>query len=74
MPLERLTVKQAADYLGVHTDTIYTMVRKKEIPHFKLRRRIMFSKESINEWIREQEMQSVETEEESRNLMTLSYS
>lgn len=55
MDLERFNVKEAAEYLGVCVDTIYTMVRRREIPHFRLRRRIMFSKSAINDWIREQE-------------------
>jgi len=52
---DRMTVAHAADYLGVHTDTIYKMVKQKEIPHFRLRRRIMFSKRAIDEWIMLQE-------------------
>ncbi|MGY0692660.1 helix-turn-helix domain-containing protein [Virgibacillus sp. FSP13] len=67
--MQRLTVKTAAEYLGVHTDTIYTMVRQKEIPHFRLRRRIMFSKEAIDNWIRSQEENNVQDQQ----LMTLSY-
>lgn len=58
--MERFTVQQVADYLGVHTDTIYAMVRQKQIPHFRLRRRIMFSKSAIHAWIREQEAENVE--------------
>ncbi len=50
-----MTVKDLSDYIGVHKDTIYTMVRQKEIPHFKIRRRIFFSQEAIDIWIREQE-------------------
>jgi len=50
-----MDVKQAAEYLGVCTDTIYTMVKKKEIPHFRIRRRILFSKEAIESWIKSQE-------------------
>lgn len=50
-----MTVQEIADYLGVHPDTIYTMVREKQIPHFRVRRRIFFSIEAINAWIREQE-------------------
>ncbi|MCP3026644.1 helix-turn-helix domain-containing protein [Halobacillus sp. A5] len=60
MPIKRLDVKQAADYLGVCTDTIYTMVKQKEIPHFRLRRRIMFSEEALNDWIRQQEADHME--------------
>lgn len=61
--MQRFTVKQAADYLGVHTDTVYTMVRQKEIPHFRLRRRIMFSREAIDNWIKEQESNNVKEQE-----------
>lgn len=50
-----LDVKDAADYLQVSTDTIYDMVRKKEIPHFRVRRRIFFSKNTLDEWISQQE-------------------
>ncbi|WP_313430887.1 helix-turn-helix domain-containing protein [Siminovitchia terrae] len=52
--MSTLTAKEVARYLGVCEDTIYTMVRKKEIPHFRIRRRIFFLKEKIDEWIREQ--------------------
>ncbi|MYL45015.1 helix-turn-helix domain-containing protein [Virgibacillus halodenitrificans] len=67
--MNRFTVKDAAEYLGVCTDTIYTMVRQKEIPHFRLRRRIMFSKEAIDHWIRDQEENNVQEQQP----MTLSY-
>lgn len=60
MTLQRFDVKDAAEYLGVCADTIYTMVKKSEIPHFRLRRRIMFSKSSIDQWIAEQEENSYE--------------
>ncbi|MBF0706004.1 helix-turn-helix domain-containing protein [Bacillus hwajinpoensis] len=56
MERRTLTVNEAADYLGVCNDTIYTMVRTEEIPHFRIRRRIFFSKETIDIWVREQEM------------------
>ncbi|MFG6116925.1 helix-turn-helix domain-containing protein [Halobacillus sp. MO56] len=50
-----MNVIEVADYLGVCKDTIYTMVRTDEIPHFRLRRRIFFSQETIDSWIKEQE-------------------
>ncbi|KMY49201.1 helix-turn-helix domain-containing protein [Peribacillus loiseleuriae] len=52
-----LTVQNVAEYLGVHPDTIYTMVKQKQIPHFRVRRRILFSTEAINDWIKKQESQ-----------------
>jgi excisionase family DNA binding protein len=45
MERKTLTVQEIAEHLGVHRDTIYTMVRQKQIPHFRIRRRILFSRE-----------------------------
>lgn len=50
-----LTVSETADHLGVSVDTIYTMVREKQIPHVRVRRRIFFRVEAIEEWMRNQE-------------------
>lgn len=55
-----LTAQEVAEYIGVHPDTIYTMVREKQIPHFRVRRRIFFSLETINAWMRDQEQKSLE--------------
>ncbi|WP_313431718.1 helix-turn-helix domain-containing protein [Siminovitchia terrae] len=48
------TVQETAEYLGVCEDTIYTMVKNREIPHYRVRSRIFFLKEKIDQWIREQ--------------------
>lgn len=55
-----LTVQEVADYLGVHQDTIYSMVQQKQIPHFRVRRRIFFSKGTVDTWISNQETNLVE--------------
>lgn len=55
-----LTAQEVADYIGVCIDTIYTMVREKQIPHLRVRRRIFFSVETIDAWMREQEQKSLE--------------
>ncbi|USK47208.1 helix-turn-helix domain-containing protein [Cytobacillus oceanisediminis] len=60
MQRKTLTAQEVADYIGVHIDTIYTMVREKQIPHFRIRRRIFFSIETINAWMRDQEQKSLE--------------
>ncbi|MBG9549294.1 MULTISPECIES: helix-turn-helix domain-containing protein [Cytobacillus] len=60
MQRKTLTTQEVADYIGVHPDTIYTMVREKQIPHFRVRRRIFFSLETINAWMRDQEQKSLE--------------
>lgn len=50
-----LKVQEVADYLGVHQDTIYNMVKQKEIPHFRVRKRILFTREAIDSWILQKE-------------------
>ncbi|MCL6571732.1 MAG: helix-turn-helix domain-containing protein [Bacillus sp. (in: Bacteria)] len=60
MKRNTLTVQEVAMYLGVHQDTIYTMVRQKQIPHFRIRRRILFHQETINVWIEKQETMIVQ--------------
>lgn len=60
MQRKTMTAQETADYIGVHLDTIYTMVRQKQIPHFRIRRRIFFSKETIDAWMHEQEIKSLE--------------
>ncbi|MFD1851402.1 helix-turn-helix domain-containing protein [Oceanobacillus bengalensis] len=49
-----MTVKEVADYIGLHTDTIYDLVRENKIPHFRIGRKILFTKETIDNWVLEQ--------------------
>jgi len=58
MERKTMTVKEMATYLGVHLDTVYKMARANEIPHFRLRSKILFSKEVVDAWIAEQQEQS----------------
>lgn len=48
------TVNEIAQYLNVSTDSIYTMVREKQIPHVRIRRRIIFLDEVVEQWLKEQ--------------------
>lgn len=50
-----LSVKELADYLSIHTDTLYKMVKEKKLPHFRIGGKILFTRSAINEWIAEQE-------------------
>lgn len=47
-----LTPQEVANLLGVSRETIYTMTRENQIPHFRVRGRIMFNKEIIEAWTR----------------------
>lgn len=53
-----LTVEEIAKYIGISKEQIYLMVREKRIPCFRIGRRILFKRESIDRWIEDQ-MQEV---------------
>jgi excisionase family DNA binding protein len=46
------TVKEAASLLKVTPPSLYGLVHRKEIPHFKKGRRLYFSKHELVEWVR----------------------
>ncbi|WP_421535590.1 helix-turn-helix domain-containing protein [Priestia sp. D3YE.R1] len=50
-----LTVKEAAECIGVSKDLIYKMVQEKRIPCLRIGKRLLFRRESIEEWMISQE-------------------
>lgn len=46
-----LTVEEVSQVLGVSQSTIYTMARENEIPHKKVRGRVLFHKPTIERWL-----------------------
>jgi len=59
MSKNTLDVAEVAALLGVSHTTIYKLVREQQIPHFRVRSRIFFRLDSINEWISEMENKAV---------------
>lgn len=51
MEQRTMSVADVADYLGLHTDTIYDLVKEKEIPHIKIGRRIFFMEDVLEKWM-----------------------
>jgi len=50
--MERLmTIKELAEYLQLEEHTIYKMVRKGEIPAYKIAGQWRFKREMIEEWL-----------------------
>lgn len=47
-----LSVIEAAELIGVSTTCIYTMVREKQIPHLRVRSRILLHRSTIEAWLR----------------------
>lgn len=46
-----LTVAETAEKLKVSTSTIYDLVRKKQIPHFRIGQKIFFRLDALDNWI-----------------------
>ena len=51
---EVLTAKDLATYLRCHVSTLYRLVNRGEIPHFRLGSDIRFRRSAIEKWLDEQ--------------------
>lgn len=51
LPREVMDVRQAAEYLGISTDTLYRYAAGGLIPAFKLGNRWRFKKSLLDEWM-----------------------
>ena len=45
-----MTVKEMADYLGVHSSTIYKLLKKHQIPGFRVGSDWRFNVEEVDRW------------------------
>jgi len=43
--------KEIADYLGISKDTLYRMIKRKQIPFYKVGKLIKFDRSEINAWV-----------------------
>lgn len=59
-----LDIKEAATYLGVHMDTVKKLIREKELPHVRIAGRILLRPGTLDEYMAQQERQSINKEEE----------
>jgi excisionase family DNA binding protein len=50
-----LALEEAAEFLKVHTSTIYRLLKSHTIPAFKIGSDRRFNQESIQRWIEERE-------------------
>jgi excisionase family DNA binding protein len=50
-----LTLEEAADFLKVHPSTIYRLLKKRQIPAFKIGSDWRFNQESIEQWVKKLE-------------------
>ena len=53
MSRDVMTVKELAEYLGLHPQTVYEKVREGEIPTTQVGKTYRFPRTLINEWLKE---------------------
>jgi len=46
-----MTVREACAYLRVRPSTIYKLLQRAEIPHFKVGSELRFSAEALDRWL-----------------------
>ena len=56
-------IKEVADYLGIHTSTVYKYAQKGKIPAFKIGSDWRFTKKSLDQWIDAQVNDNVSNKE-----------
>ncbi|PEP85321.1 helix-turn-helix domain-containing protein [Bacillus toyonensis] len=55
-----LTVKEVAELLDVSLTTVYSMTRMNEIPHARIRGKILFHRSTVETWLIHGGMQNYE--------------
>ena len=50
-PRRIMTAPEVAEYLRIHLSTLYKLVRKHQIPAFKMGTEIRFDRDVIEKWI-----------------------
>ncbi|MGO9602130.1 MAG: helix-turn-helix domain-containing protein [Candidatus Binataceae bacterium] len=48
-----MTAKEVAEYLHVHLTTLYKLIRKDALPHFKIASEYRFNRQEIEKWMAE---------------------
>lgn len=56
----RMLPQEACDYVGCKYDMLMKLVRQKKIPHYRIGRRVFFTKESLTLWIENMERHSIQ--------------
>lgn len=46
-----MTIEEVSEYINMAVTSIYGLVHRKQIPHIKRSKRLIFEKKQINEWL-----------------------
>lgn len=57
-----MTAKEAAEYIGVSYWHLLETAKRKQIPHVRVGARVLFRKETLDRWMANQEVLSVQVD------------
>jgi len=66
MSTTAMTVQDVAEYLNVDPKTVYRMVKRGDLPGFKVGGSWRFRREDIDDWIAQQKEAAARRDEEDR--------
>lgn len=52
--MEVMNIKELSQYMKISTSTIRRLIRRNEVPFYKVSSQYFFNKECINEWVKRQ--------------------
>lgn len=64
-----LNIQQIANYLGIKASTLYSLVEKSGIPHYRVGRLVRFKKSEVDEWMEGQKEPAVDIKIEARRVV-----
>jgi excisionase family DNA binding protein len=64
-----LNIQEIASYLGIKVSTIYSLVERKGIPHYRVGRLVRFKKPEIDQWMERQKEPAVDIKIEARRVV-----
>lgn len=56
MPGPIMTIHEVAQYLRVHQSTLYKLIRRRQIPAFKIGTEHRFNREAIEKWMADRQV------------------
>ncbi|WP_210490360.1 helix-turn-helix domain-containing protein [Rufibacter aurantiacus] len=54
-----MNIKEASEFLNIPLSTLYALTSRREIPHYKKGKHLLFYKAELNEWVREGRQRTV---------------
>ena len=69
MTTEFWNISGLSSFLRVKASTIYAMVERKEIPHYRIGRLIRFRPDDVQKWLEGRRMESIAPEKKAKEVL-----